>query len=87
MKLPKSVQVALWSYDISTIDTIIDRELIVTNVLNIGTKEAVQWLFQQYNKDEIKAVIKSPKPGIWNKRSLNLWSLVFQVPAKVHSRF
>ncbi len=87
MKLPKSVKAALWSYDTLAIDPIVDRELIITNVLNVGTKEAVQWLFQQYNKDEMKAVVGSPKPGVWNKRSLNLWSLVFQVPAKAHSRF
>ena len=87
MKIPKSARAALWSYDVDDLDRDDDRTLIISNILNLGTKEAVSWLFKIYKKSEIKSVLQASKPGLWNKRSINLWSLVFKTPIHLTTRF
>ena len=76
-ELPQAVKICLWSYDLSKIDSIRDRNLIITQVLNHGTKEATDWLFNFYGERDIKKSISKPSSGMWNKKSLNLWSLIF----------
>lgn len=40
----------LWSYDISKVDLNKNKERIITNVLNLGTKEATDLIFYLYKK-------------------------------------
>ena len=86
-ELIQAVKATLWSYDVNNINIIHDKELIITNVLNFGTKEATDWLFKTYDKKDIVNVIQHPRPGIWNKKSLNLWSVVFDVVPELRTRF
>ena len=85
--LPASVRAALWSYDPERLDTELHAERIITNVLNIGTHEALLWLFNTYARERIAAVVAHPRPGEWNKRSLNYWTLVFDVKPVMRERF
>lgn len=87
MIFPPAVRVCLWSYDISALDLERDRTLIITNVLNYGTKEATEWLFSQYSAQFIAAVVQTPLPGRWDKKSLSLWSLMFGVTPELKGRF
>ena len=48
-ELPKSVINTLWSYDISRIDLNKHKRLVISQVLNFGTKDATDWLFKTYN--------------------------------------
>ncbi len=82
-----AVKATLWSYDTAKIDKVRDKELVITNVLNYGTKEATDWLFQVYDRDDIMAILKNPRPGEWNKKSLNLWSLMFDVIPEIRNKF
>lgn len=84
---PKAVQATLWSYDTERMDLVRDKERIITNVLNHGTRAATDWLRSTYTAEEIKAVVSNPRPGEWNKKSLNLWSIIFGVKPKVRTRF
>jgi len=86
MKMPKYVKPFLWSYDIKKLDKKEHKKRIITNVLNFGTSQATEWLFKQYNKKEIKEVVADPLPGEWNAKSLNLWSIVFDVKSKITKR-
>lgn len=79
--IPDFIKTFLWSYDISKIDLEKDKKRIITNVLNYGTKEATDWLFSIYNKDEITNVIKNPFSGEWNKKSLHFWSFILNIKA------
>jgi uncharacterized protein YjgD (DUF1641 family) len=72
----------LWSYDIDKIDLERNRKRIITNVLNLGTKEASDLLLEVYDKKDIIETIKNPLPGEWNDRSLNYWSIMFGVKPK-----
>ncbi len=85
--IPKSVSRCLWSYDISKLDLKRDAVRIITNVLNYGSREATDWLRSTYAEAEIKAVVAKPRPGEWNKKSLNYWGIVFGVTPELVSRF
>lgn len=77
--IPKFVQPFLWSYDINSLDLARDKRRIITNVLNFGTKEATDWLFETYTKDDIKGCLINPLPGEWNNKSIAFWSFVMGV--------
>lgn len=74
--IPKFVQPFLWSYDVNKMDLVQDKKRIITNVLNLGTTQATDWLFEIYSKEDIKSCLTSPLPGEWNKKSLFFWSFI-----------
>lgn len=60
---------------------------IITNVPNLGAHEALLWLFKAYPRQDIGEVAAHPRPGEWNRKSLNYWSLVFGLEPKMPTRF
>lgn len=77
--IPSFLQPFLWSYDLSKLDREKNKKRIITNVLNYGTKEATDWLFSAYRKEDIENAILEPLPGAWNKKSIHFWSVIFGV--------
>lgn len=77
--IPKIVQPFLWSYDSDALDISRDKRRIITNVLNLGTSQATDWLFRTYTEKDIKNCLINPLPGEWNKKSMTFWSLVLGV--------
>lgn len=77
--IPSFIQPFLWSYDISKMDLDRNKKRIITNVLNMGTARATDWLFSVYDKEDIKDTVAHPLPGEWSKKSLHFWALVFNV--------
>lgn len=77
--IPDFVRPFLWSYNIDKIDIERNKKRIIINVLNLGTKRAVDWIFKTYNREEIKRVVENSLMGDWGKKSINLWSLVFDI--------
>lgn len=73
-KLPKPVENVLWSYDLSQIDVNRNKKLIITQVLNFGTKEATDWMFKKYTIGDIRKIAEQIPLGQWEKKSLALWS-------------
>ena len=78
-RIPSYIASFLWSYDVAKLDLKKDKKRIVTNVLNLGTKKASQWVLNTYSKREIQAVLRQPLPGEWNDKSLNVWSWLFNI--------
>ena len=79
VQLPQSVKATLWSYDATQIDLQKNKKIIISQVLNFGSLEAVRWLFANYSSDDIKEVTINIPLGAWDKKSLNLWSLYFNL--------
>lgn len=77
--IPSYVHPFLWSFDISKMDLNRDKKRIITNILNLGTSKATDWLFETYSQDDIKSAISDPLPGEWNKKSIYFWSMVLNV--------
>jgi hypothetical protein len=82
VKLPQSVKNTLWSWDTDKVDLERDKKLIVSQVLNYGTKEATDWLFNTYSKKEIEKEAQKIPLGQWDEKSLALWSLVIDLNPK-----
>lgn len=76
----------LWSYDLNKLDIEKDKKRIITNALNYGTKEATDWVFSVFKKEEIKEVVEHPLPGEWSKKSINFWALILGISAGELSR-
>jgi hypothetical protein len=80
--IPKYIYPFLWSYDVDKMDLARNKKRIITNILNLGSSKATDWLFKVYSKADIKNTIINPMPGEWNKKSLHFWGMVFGVEAK-----
>lgn len=79
MAIPNFLQSALWSYDLSKFDGQKDKHTIITQVLNYGTKEQMDWLLKTYTEDEIKSVVTTPRRGIWLRDVLRHWLTKFDL--------
>lgn len=77
--IPQFVQPFLWSYDINALDLLRDKKRIITNVLNLGTSQATDWLFKVYTKEDMRDCLTHPLPGEWSNKSLAFWSLLLDV--------
>lgn len=76
-----------WSYDLCDLDSEIHKPLIIKQILNAGDKQALDWLKQSYPDTEIKAVIYDSMVSEWSKKSLSLWSKIYEVNPKRVGRF
>jgi len=87
--IPQSVKTCLWSYDVDMFDFSLPehRTLVIKNVLNRGTSEAVSWMRKNFSESEIIDVIKMSSVSDWNKKSLALWSFLFNVRPTKQGRF
>ena len=85
--IPSFIRPFLWSYDPEKLDLARDKKRIITNVLNLGTVQATKWLFEVYNRADIKETVVNPLAGEWNKKSLNFWRIIFNLgPASAVQR-
>lgn len=89
MKFPKEVKICLWSYDTDKMElsNASDRHRIILNILNHGSMKAIEWLWQNFGKKEIAATIKKSYESEWNRPSLNLWSLIYNIKPERKNRF
>ena len=88
-KLPQAVKVCLWSYDTDKINLSNPDDCfrVILNILNHGTKNAVEWLWVNFSDKEITETIKNSIASEWNRKSLNFWSLIYQVSPTRKTRF
>jgi hypothetical protein len=77
---PKVIQPFLWFNDLKKINLENDKNRIILNVLNFGTKKATDWLFLFYGRSVIKKVIKNfGGKGELSPKSLNYWTLILKI--------
>lgn len=69
----------LWWYrgDVKDIFDKVKTNKIITYVLNFGDYEDLDKLLPIFSKDDIRKTLESPLHGVWDKRSLNFWTLYF----------
>ncbi|MFA5249680.1 MAG: hypothetical protein WC397_04075 [Candidatus Paceibacterota bacterium] len=81
--VPEVIQPFLWSNDLEKVDLQRDKKRIILNILNIGTKEATDWLFNFYPRPEIiKTIIEHGAKGELSGKSLNYWTLLLDIDQK-----
>lgn len=79
MKVPKAVKAALWSYDTEKMSLANSdhRFITILGILNRGTDAAIDWLLGNISEKDIAEAIKKSYVSEWNKKSLSLWSNIF----------
>ncbi len=88
--IPSFVKPYLWFNDLEKIDPQKNKNRIILNVLNLGSKQATDWLFDIYSTQTIKKVIKNyGAKGELSDKSLNYWTLVLNIDKTklIKSRF
>ncbi len=73
MSVPANLQPVLWSYNVSKLDIKRNEHLIITQVLNYGFPEDLEWLLKTYNLSQITSAVSSPDRGIWFRDKLQHW--------------
>lgn len=73
MALPKFLAPCLASYNLTKLDVMPDKRLIITEVLNRGNYRDLRWLGKTCTQDQIKSVLASPIRGMWLKSVLVYW--------------
>ncbi len=84
---PSFLQPFLWSYDLGRMDIERDKNTIIKHVLDYGTAEATEWLQKNYNDADIRDTIATTPSSDWNRKSLALWQLVYNVRPTREGRF
>lgn len=79
MALPQFLQPYLASYNLSKMDQERDKRTIITEVLNKGDDQAIEWLGKTYTKQEIKEIVSDPTRGMWLKSTLTYWLKIFGI--------
>ena len=83
-KVPKFLQPYLASYDLSQLDIQKDKRLIITEVLNKGDGEALEWLTENYKDGDIRNAVSNPIRGFWMKSVLSYWLKILGI--KLHPK-
>ena len=88
--LPSFLQSCLWSYDLKQLDlhSPRDKKVIVTQVLDHGNWEQLQWLLANYSRADIKEVLSRPARGEWQRPVLDFWRKVLNqdIPQDLYQR-
>jgi len=74
-KIPSYVDKYFLADNLDQLDCQIHQQYITEKILNLGDKQAINWLFRQYKKSEIKAMLPDLK---LNLKSKKFWELYFE---------
>lgn len=80
--IPDSVKACVWFADPAALDWEGNKALIITQVLNRGTQEAVRWVHERYGWDAVRDVVSHPRRGLWFPQALNFWIHFFGISLK-----
>lgn len=72
-KLPEFLRSVLWSYNLSSLDKERDWRLIISQSLNYGNTEVIEWIKTNYSDAKIKEVVVHPRRGVWFRERLRKW--------------
>ena len=81
-KIPQFLRPLLWSSDFNQLDIQKHKNIIIKNILDLGDEQATDWLRKIFTKNEIKKVIHQSSLTEWSKKSINLWSFIYNTRPK-----
>lgn len=61
MQIPDELKIYFWDVPVDTIDLCKHSKYVITRILNEGNHEALIWLFQTYDVQEIKNVVQTAR--------------------------
>lgn len=70
------LQPFFWETDFSKISIKKNKQYIIERILELGDRNAVQWLFSNFSLGEIKKTLEESKRI--SKKSQNFWSIILE---------
>ena len=77
-KYMKFRQELFWDVDPKTIDKNKHSQYIIERILEMGRKEEIKWLLQNFDKKTIKETLMKRKG--FTVKTANFWRLFFNIP-------
>ena len=77
-KLPGHLSKYFWEVEFESLDLDTRRAYILKRILEYGDEEAVSWMLQNFDRSEIRDVLRRFR-GI-SRKSANFWAIVLDIP-------
>lgn len=78
--IPVSLRPYFQEYDLEKLDPERDAFTIIERTLARGDLRELQWLFQRFDSERVRAFVEKYGVSRLPRRRAKLWTLVFQVP-------
>ena len=75
--IPKGLKRYFWDVDFRNLDKDKYSYFIIERILELGDRKAVEWMKNNFSKEEVKKVIYSSKN--LSRKSANFWQLIFNL--------
>ena len=77
--IPANIKKYFWSYNFEALDLEKDKQLIITQIINLGSWADWRWLAGVYGKEEIKKIVGNIRATEFRPGALKLASLLFSI--------
>jgi hypothetical protein len=78
--LPATLAAAFQEYEISQLDLVRDRELIIERVLALGNRAEIRWLFRTYSQAMVTSWLREMGHRRLPWRRYTLWCVLLDIP-------
>ena len=77
-KLPSFLKKYFWDVEFKGVHLQQHRDFVLMRVLELGDEEAVQWMWENFNKEEMKNVLSKYRG--FSSKSANFWAVILNTP-------
>lgn len=75
LRMPASVKRLIWW---GKADPVNAKKVLITQIFNRGDVKDIRWVFRNYPKSVLKDCVQNPLRGVWDEKSLNLFTGLFK---------
>jgi hypothetical protein len=79
-QLPMELKDLFWEYDFSRLEWEMDRDLIISRILNRGGLSALKWLRANVSDEELRAWIMLRSGAGMSPQRLRFWEIILNLP-------
>ena len=77
-QIPKYLHTLFWDVSIETFNPIEYPQYTISRILELGDKEAVTWMKENFSQSQIEDILKEDKR--LSPKSANFWAIIFGIP-------
>jgi len=78
-KIPSFFKPVFWSYDFKTLDADKDKRRVIINTVNYGNWQHWLWIMKNYDRGQIKEIIKNTPLTEFRPGALKLISILIGI--------
>ena len=77
-QIPQQLRTLFWDVNIASFDPHEHPRYTISRVLELGDKEAITWMKENFSESQIEEVLKAETR--LSPKSANFWAIIFGVP-------